>query len=304
MAAADGGDWPAVGDWVAVEGSADTGLLIRGVLPRRTKIVRKVAGRKIDVQVLAANIDKVILVMALDGDYNLRRLERYLGQVWDTGARPEILLNKADLREGSELQIAQVERCALGVPVHVTSATTGMGMADLERGFRSQETTVLLGSSGVGKSSIVNWLLGREQQAIHEVRKDDCRGYHTTAARQLFFLNCGAMIMDTPGLRELQLWDAEDGIGQAFRELEELSARCRFRDCSHKGEPGCAVAAAVEDGLLEAERLENYRKLQRELEFLKRKVDTGMQQEARKSIKKINRSVRKLYRQREEKGKL
>ncbi len=304
LAAAENGDWPAVGDWVVVEGNATTGLVIHEVLPRRTKIVRKTAGKKVSSQVLAANVDIVFLVMALDGDFNLRRLERYLAQVWDSGARPVILLNKADLCEDKARQIEEVERCALGVPNHVVSATTGFGMKDLERRLRVGETVVLLGSSGVGKSSIVNWFLGREQQAIREVRKEDSRGYHTTTGRQLFSLNCGAMIVDTPGLRELQLWDAEEGLAQAFSELEELSGRCRFRDCRHKGEPGCAVNAALEDGLLEAERLENYRKLQREQEFLRRKLDSGLQHEARKAIKKMNRAVRKLYREREEKGKL
>ena len=304
MAAEEGGDWPAVGDWVVVEGDVRSGLAIREVLARRTAIVRKTAGKKVAAQVLAANVDTVFLVMALDGDFNVRRLERYLAQAWESGAHAIILLNKADLCADSARRIKEVERCSMGVPVHAISAATGKDMESMEGNLKAGETVVLLGSSGVGKSSIVNWLLGTEQQKIHEVRKADSRGHHTTTGRQLLFLECGAMIIDTPGLRELQLWDAEEGVGHAFRELQELSLNCRFRDCQHQGEPGCAIAEAVEDGRLAAGRLENYQKLQREQAFLKRKVDAGLQHEARQGIKKINRAVRELYRQRDEKGKL
>lgn len=304
MAAELGEDWPAVGDWVVVEGTERDGFLIREVLPRRTRIVRKVAGKKVAEQVLAANVDTVFLVMALDGDFSLRRLERYLAQVWESGARPEILLNKVDVCAEAAQQIKEVERCSMGVPVFAISATTGQGMNDFGNNLGVGETVVLLGSSGVGKSSIVNWLLGRDQQKIQEVRRADSRGHHTTTSRELFFLDCGAMIIDTPGLRELQLWDAGEGVEQAFRELAGISLDCRFRDCRHQGEPGCAVSAALDEGRLDVQRLESYRKLLREQEFLKRKVDAGLQQTSKQGIKRINRAVRQLYRQRERKGKL
>jgi ribosome biogenesis GTPase / thiamine phosphate phosphatase len=302
-AADQGGDWPAVGDWVAVEGDARNGLLIREVLPRRTRIARKMAGKKIAEQVLAVNVDTIFVVMALDGDFNARRLERYLAQIWDCGAKPVIVLNKSDLCESIEGRIREVERSALGVPAHTISATTGKGIDELLHHLRPQETVVLLGSSGVGKSYLVNRLLGTVQQAVYAVREQDSRGRHTTTGRQLFFLPNGAMIIDTPGLRELQLWDADEGVNRAFHELEEISSRCRFRDCTHASEPGCAVSAAIADGSLDSARFESYRKLQREQAFLRRKVDAGAQQEVKKHIKTINRAVRQMYRQRDEKGK-
>jgi ribosome biogenesis GTPase len=303
-AAAEQGDWPAVGDWVAVEGNVTMGLMIREVLPRRTQIVRKAAGRRVAGQALAVNVDTVFLVMAPDGDFNPRRLERYLAQVWESGARAVILLNKVDLCQDAVPRTAEMERCALGVPIHAISTITGHGMDGLLPHLPARETVALLGSSGVGKSSIVNRLLGADQQAVHAVREHDSRGRHTTTGRHLFFLASGAMIIDTPGLRELQLWDAGEGVQQVFEDLQELSARCRFRNCSHRGEPDCAVASAIEEGMLDANRLENYRKLQREQGFLKRKMATGMQQAAKQRIKAINRAARQLYRQRAEKGKL
>jgi ribosome biogenesis GTPase / thiamine phosphate phosphatase len=301
-AAEQGGDWPAVGDWVVVEGDARTGLLIRGVLPRRTRIARKMAGKKIAEQVLAVNVDTIFVVMALDGDFNPRRLERYLAQIWDCGAKPVIVLNKSDLCETIEVRLREVQRSALGVPVLTISATTAQGIDELLHYVRPQQTVVLLGSSGVGKSSIVNRLLGTDRQTVHPVRQQDSRGRHTTTERQLFFLPNDAMIIDTPGLRELQLWDADEGVSQAFHELEDISLRCRFRDCTHASEPGCAVSTAIANGSLDPARFENYRKLQREQAFLRRKVDASAQKEMKNHIKTINRAVRQMYRQRDEKG--
>lgn len=280
------------------------GLLIKTVLPRRTQIVRKESGKRAAEQVLASNVDTVYVVMALDGDFNLRRLERYLTQVWDTGSRAVIVLNKVDVCEGKAAQIAEVERIALGVPVITISATRGDGMNNLSRHLQPERTAVLLGSSGVGKSSIVNRLLGNELQPVQAVRESDSRGRHTTTGRHLLILQNGAMIIDTPGLRELQLWNADSGLEQAFGDLRELAASCRFRDCRHEGEPGCAVAAAIVDGTFDEQRWENYRKMLREQEFLKRKVDAGAQQEATQRMKTISRAAKKLYREREEKGKL
>lgn len=304
VSAERGGHWPTVGDWVVVEGKEKTGLLIKEVLMRRTQIVRKEAGKRIAEQALAANVDTVFVVMALDGNFNARRLERYMAQVWDSGARAAIVLNKVDVCDDAAGRIEEVERIALGVPVLAISATEGDGMDGLLSYLTAGETVALLGSSGVGKSTIVNRLLGVQRQAVSPVRADDSRGRHTTTGRQLFFVGTGGMIIDTPGLRELQLWHAEAGLDQAFGDLHEFATRCRFRDCRHEGEPGCAVAAAIAEGSLDAQRLENYRKMKREQEFLRRKVDAGAQQKSTQRIKMIMRGVRRLYRERDEKGKL
>lgn len=303
LAAEFGADWPAVGDWVGAEANETRGFRICEVLPRRTKITRKAAGKQIVEQVLAANVDTVFLVMALDGDFNARRMERYLAQVWESGARPAILLNKADLCTDTVSKVAEVERCSPGVAVLTISATQGQGIKDLVAYLPAGETAVLLGSSGVGKSSVVNCLLGQEEQKVGAVRPYDSRGRHTTTRRQLLFLKAGAMIIDTPGLRELQLWEAQEGVRHAFDELKELSAGCRFRDCSHQGEPGCAVTAALADGTLDIMRFESYQKLRREQEFMERKVDREARHKAKQQIKTVNRSIRQLYQQRDTKGK-
>lgn len=299
LASEKGGDWPAVGDWVAVSGEVGRGMTIREVLLRRTQIVRKVPGKRNEPQVLAANVDTIFLVMGLDGDYNPRRLERYLVQVWDSGARPVVLLNKGDICEDAELSAANIRRHVPGVNVHCISATIGVGLDALTPYLAEGATVVLLGSSGVGKSTLVNRLLETEQQSTHSARKRDGRGRHTTTVRQLFFLSAGAMVIDSPGLRELQLWGVEQGLDSVFHELEVLARDCRFRNCSHSNEPGCAVKLALEQGKLDEKRLENHRKLQREQQFLQRKVDTNAQQEAKQHIKQINRAMRRLFRQRD-----
>jgi ribosome biogenesis GTPase len=298
-----GADWPAVGDWVSVEGGAKTELRIAEVLRRRTQIVRKEAGRRMELQVLAANVDTVFLMMAMDGDFNLRRVERYVAQGWQSGARPVILLNKMDLCPEVASRIAEVEKSTLGVRVCAISALTGDGIETLSPDLCKGETVVLLGSSGAGKSSLTNRLLGAEAQAVRAVRGEDSRGRHTTTARQLSLLPSGAMLIDTPGLRELQLWDAAEGLQQAFGDINGLAAHCRFGNCTHRGEPGCAVKEAIERGQISAERLENHRKLIREQDFLRRKIDPKAQQKAKRFIRSTNRAVRQLYQEREKKGK-
>ncbi|PYT80615.1 MAG: ribosome small subunit-dependent GTPase A [Acidobacteria bacterium] len=300
LAREEGADWPAVGDWVAVDlrnqGAATT---IHEVLPRRSQFVRKMAGKKIAEQVIAANVDLALLVSALDRDFNLRRVERYLAQCWESGAKPAIVLNKADACEETQEKLQEMERVAMGAPVCVISAKTGRGFDELEKQLARGKTIVLLGSSGVGKSTILNRLMGHVVQEVQEVREADSRGRHTTTARQIFVLPGGALLLDTPGLRELQLWDAGEGISQTFSDMETLAAQCRFADCGHEVEPGCAVQAAIAAGTVDRERFENWRKLQREMEFLQRKIDPQARQNEKQRIKQLMRSVKRMYRGRE-----
>jgi len=296
LAAGQGVEWPAVGDWVAVDvGEAESSALILEVLPRRSRFVRKMAGKKIAEQVLATNVDTALLVSALDGDFNPRRMERYLAQCWEAGAKLVIVLNKADTCVDTSVKTAQIERIALGTEVCVVSARTGQGMESLEKFLMQGQTIVLLGSSGVGKSTIANRLLGEMQQNVQPVRDGDSRGRHTTSARELFVLPGGALLMDTPGLRELQLWDAAEGVSQTFADIDALAAECRFADCTHEGEPGCAVQAALSAGTLDEARLENRRKLLREQEFLRRKIDPEARQAEKRRIKHLMKEVREIY---------
>src|SRR5258707_503372 len=297
LAADEGAHWPAVGDWVVVElHGADTTAAIQEVLPRRSKFVRKSPGKKMEEQVIAANVDTALLVSALDDDFNPRRAERYLAQCWESGAKPVIVLNKADACEEARGKAAEMERVAIGTGVCVVSARTGQGFGELEEFLRPGETLVLLGSSGVGKSTIANRLLGQTVQEVRPVRESDSRGRHTTTTRELFVLPGGALLMDTPGLREMQLWDAEDGVAQVFADIDALAGECRFGDCRHEREPGCAVEAAFDAGTLDPARLENRRKLIWEQEFLRRKLDPEARAEHNQRIKQLMRGVREMYR--------
>jgi ribosome biogenesis GTPase len=297
MSADESVEWPAVGDWVAVElRDAKSHAQIQEVLPRRSRFVRKTPGKKIAQQVIAANVDTALLVSALDGDFNPRRIERYLAQCWESGARPVLVLNKADECVDARSKAAEVKRAALGAPVCVLSAKTGQGLEELEMFLKRGDTLVLLGSSGVGKSTIANRLAGQSLQEVRPVREADGRGRHTTSSRTLIPLPGGALLMDTPGLRELQLWEAAEGVLQTFPDVDLLAAQCRFTNCGHGGEPGCAVQAALSAGTLDAARLENCRKLVREQEFLRRKIDPQARQEVKQRIKRVHREVRQIYR--------
>jgi ribosome biogenesis GTPase len=303
LAAEEGADWPAVGDWVAVEVDlANTTAVILEVLPRRSQFVRKSPGKKMEQQVIAANVDTALLVSALDGDFNPRRVERYLAQCWESGAKPVIVLNKADACNRTRDLAEEMERAAIGTAVCVVSAKTGQGFSELDEFLRPGQTLVLLGSSGVGKSTIVNRLLGEALQEVHPVRASDSRGRHTTTTRELFILPGGALLMDTPGLREIQLWDSERGLAQTFADIDALAGQCRFGDCRHEGEPGCAVEAALSAGTLDPLRLENRRKLLREQEFLQRKVDPQARQEHKEVWKQLHRVQRQKYQQRAKDG--
>ena len=303
-AAADAGaDWPTAGDWVAAEILSGGGRpLIQEVLPRRSKFVRKVAGRRVEEQVIAANVDTAFVVMALDGDFNVRRLERFLAQCWESGAKSIIVLNKADDCGDVATRVAEVESVAAGLPIFAVSARTGEGLEALDSLLEPGQTIVLLGSSGVGKSTLLNHFLQRDAQVVQPVRVSDSRGRHTTTSRELFALPGGALLIDTPGLRELHLWGAAEGVEHTFSDIEELAAQCKYGDCGHTSEPGCAVQAAIAEGRLDADRLESQRKLQREQEFLLRKVDVEARQNEKDRVKLVHRGVRKMYDQRRKDG--
>jgi ribosome biogenesis GTPase len=289
-------EWPAVGDWVAVEAvNGKSNAVIQRVLPRRSRFVRKTPGKKIAEQVIAANVDTALLVTALDGDYNPRRVERYLAQCWESGARPVVVLNKADACVDAGDKATEIEGVALGTAVCMVSARTGQGMEQLEPFLKRGDTLVLLGSSGVGKSTIANRLAGEVLQETQPVREADSRGRHTTSSRTLMALPGGALVMDTPGLRELQLWDAAEGVAETFEDIDALAAQCRFTDCGHHSEPGCAVQAEVVAGKLDEARIENWRKLLREQEFLRRKADPAARHEEKVKIKRMFRGIRQMY---------
>jgi ribosome biogenesis GTPase len=294
-AAAERSDLPAVGDWVAVsdpEGAERA--LVQAVLPRRTKFSRMAAsdhGGTVE-QVVAANVDVVFLTVGLDGDFNLRRLERYLTMGWESGASPVVVLTKADLCEDVDAAVLEVESIAIGVPVHAVSNLTGEGIEALAVYLAEGRTIAALGSSGVGKSSLVNRIAGEELMAIGDVRADG-RGRHTTTNRQLLLLPGGGLYLDTPGMRELRLWESEGGLASTFDDVTAAAAGCRFTDCSHEREPGCGVRAALADGTLDRERYESWRKLQSELRWLAIKQDARLRSEARKERRRFARSQRK-----------
>ena len=287
-------DLPAVGDWVAVAGRPEgDGAIIHAVLPRRTVFSRKKPWTETVEQILAANVDIAFLVTTLTAELSARRLERYLTTAWESGAEPVIVLNKADLCQEPEPLVAEVEAVAIGVPIVLTSAETGDGVEDLRAWLTGTRTGALLGSSGVGKSSLANRLLGEERQETREIRSDGVRGQHTTRHRELLPLPGGGLLLDTPGLRELQLWSAEDGLDTTFEDVASLAAQCRFTDCAHESEPGCAIREALADGTLTEERLQSYRKLQSELARLERQVDKRLLADERKKRRAFARSRRK-----------
>jgi ribosome biogenesis GTPase len=292
--------FPAVGDWVAVQlHGPDEPAIIHAVLPRENKFSRKAAGRGTEEQVVAANLDTLFLVTSLNQDFNLRRLERYLTLTWAHGINPVILLTKLDLCPDPERLLAEVDAIAFGTPVYAVSALTGDGLGALTRYLQEGSTVALLGSSGVGKSTLVNRLLGEEVLEVREIREHDGRGRHTTTRRQLLLLPAGGVLIDTPGMRELQLWDGDAGLDATFADVAALAEQCAFRDCSHQSEPNCAVRQALKEGRLAAERFENYRKMEKEVRYLEVRQDARLQSEQKKEWAKLHARMKKANRNRE-----
>jgi len=286
-------DYPTVGDWVAL----DDGGVIAAVLPRRSMFkrmaadgTRRVAGLD-DEQVMASNVDVALLVAGLDNDFNLRRIERYLAVAWSSGITPVVVLNKSDLADNVDGRLVAVGAIAPGVATVAVSAHTGAGLDDLRGHLRPGATAAILGSSGVGKSTLVNALLGEDRQKTAVVRESDSRGRHTTTHRELFELPGGSLLVDTPGIRALEVLGADEGVESTFDDVVDLAAACRFSDCRHDGEPGCAVRAAIVDGRLAEDRLASHRKLERELAHAARQGDPRARAEHRRTWRLISKSV-------------
>ncbi|MBD2775088.1 ribosome small subunit-dependent GTPase A [Iningainema tapete] len=285
-------DFPAVGDWVVIRAKSEERAIIHEILPRKSKFSRKTVGAKTEEQIVATNVDTVFLVSGLDGDFNPRRIERYLILAWDSGAYPVIVLNKADLCNNLEDCLAEVEAVALGVPIIVLSAANNQGLDALTPYLKLGQTVALLGSSGVGKSTITNQLMGEAVQAVQSVRLHDDRGKHTTTYRELILLPHSGLIMDTPGMREIQIWAGDESLQETFADIEELAQQCRFRDCQHFREPGCAVQQSLVEGRLDYSRFLNYQKLQKEMNYLTRKQDHREHLAEKERWKKITKAMR------------
>lgn len=283
---------PAVGDWVVIrKRPGEDRATIQAILPRRTKFSRKAAGNVTDEQVVAANVDVVFLVMALDADFSLRRLERYLLLARESGAAPVVLLTKPDVCDDVARRVAEVSLLTDDLPVHVVSPKHHQGLEHVSAYLAPGRTGALLGSSGVGKSTIINRLAGTDVQRTREVRDADSKGRHTTSHRELVILPDGGLIIDTPGMRELQLWDVGDAVRETFDDIEALAAGCHFTDCRHRDEPRCAVKAGVEEGSVAPERLDSYLELQEELAYLARQQDERLQLEEKRRAKVMGKAL-------------
>lgn len=287
---------PKVGDWVVISlFDENTKAVIHEVLPRRTKISRKGADRKTTEQVIAANIDTVFIVQALDDNFNINRLARYLVTVNQSGAKPVVILNKSDLCNDVPDKISEMKKFDTDLEIFAVSASNNSGIEKLKESINKGETIAFVGSSGVGKSTLINVLLGSDKLKTNTIRENDSRGKHTTTRRELIVLQDGGILIDTPGMRELGLWNAENGLSQTFSEFEEYAAQCRFADCTHTHETGCAVLQAVKDGTITQQQYNNYLKLRKELKYLERKQDKFAELEEKKKWKNIGKEIKRYF---------
>ena len=283
-------DLPAVGDWVVIRARPEGDrAIIHAVLPRRTSFARKIAGSRTEEQIVGANVDTVFLLTSLNHDFSLRRIERYLLIAWESGANPIIVLSKSDLCDELAGPINEMQAVARGVPIHAISVVTGSGLQDVAQYFKRGQTVALLGSSGVGKSTLINHLAGADLLKVQTVRESDDRGRHTTTHRELVLLPAGGLVLDTPGMRELQLWDGDESLQLVFDDIEALAARCFFSDCQHEDEPQCVVREALIAGTIDSGRYESYEKLQKELKYVARKRDKLSEIAEKKKWKKLSR---------------
>jgi ribosome biogenesis GTPase / thiamine phosphate phosphatase len=292
----DAAGMPVTGDWVCARVVDPFSAIVEAVLPRKSLFSRRAAGRREDEQPVAANVDLVFLVCGLDGDFNLRRLERYMTLAAEAGAEPVVVLNKADLCPDMETRLAETAAVARGAPIVQATTRTPTGLDGLRAFLAYGRTVALLGSSGVGKSAIVNGLLGEERFRTREVRESDSRGRHTTTSRELIPLAGGGALIDTPGMRELQLWAGQESVDWTFEEIAEIATACRFRNCSHSGESGCAVARAIADGVVSDERWNSYRKLIAEVKRHDEIIDRVAAAERKKRDKAMHKGMRAFYR--------
>ncbi|MBK8398612.1 MAG: ribosome small subunit-dependent GTPase A [Leptospiraceae bacterium] len=291
-------DFPVVGDWVYIqELEGENKAIIHSIFDRKTKLSRKAPGKNIEEQVLCANMDIIFIVQPMDFTFNPNRIERYLTIVWESGAIPVVVLTKKDLSDSPESIFLEAKSVALGVKVHSVNSLLGDGLEEIEPYLQFGKTIVFIGQSGAGKSTLINKLSKQDLQKTQDTRKGDARGKHTTTHRELFVLDGGALLIDTPGLREIQLWGNDSMLEETYYDIKELASRCKFSDCNHESESGCAVLAAIENGYLSEERFANYSKMKRELLFLESKMDETAKLQRKQKDRQLHKNIRERLKQ-------